>query len=94
MPIIAQAIAEMEEIYGEFSSKDEVSLAELGRRAGLSRSKLRRIKRNSFCGTPHGLKGQKKDHIQDGYSFVMDTLLKSGVSNSKVCLERLQAIVQ
>ena len=32
LPIIAQAIAEMEEIHGEFSSIDEINLAELGRR--------------------------------------------------------------
>ena len=30
LPIIAQAIAEMEEIHGEFSSIDEINLAELG----------------------------------------------------------------
>lgn len=93
LPIIAQAIAEMEETHGEFSSIDEVNLAELGRRTGLSRSKLRRLKRNGFCEKLHGLKGQKKEHILDGYSSVLDALLKSGVRNSKVCLERLQAIL-
>lgn len=92
LPIIAQAIAEMEENHGEFSSIGEVNLAELGRRTGLSRSKLRRLKSNGFCAKLHGLKGQKKEHILDGYSSVLDALLKSGVSNSKVCLERLQAI--
>ena len=56
LPIIAQAIAEMEETHGEFSSIDEVNLAELGRRTGLSRSKLRRLKRNGFCEKLHGLK--------------------------------------
>lgn len=77
--------AEMEKIHSEFSSIDEVNLAELGRRTGLSRSKLRRLKAN-------GLNGQKKERILDGYSSVQDTLLKSGVSNSTVCLERLQAM--
>ena len=92
LPIIAQAIAEMEEIHGEFSSIDKVNLAELGRRTGLSRSKLRRLKANGFCEKVHGLNGQKKERILDGYSSVLDTLLRSGVSNSTVCLERLQAI--
>ena len=59
LPIIAQAIAEMEELHGEFSSTDEINLAELGRRTGLSRAKLRRLKVNGFCETPHGLTGQK-----------------------------------
>ena len=61
LPIIAQAIAEMEEIHGEFSSLDEINLAELGRRTGLSRAKLRRLKTNGFCEKAHGLNGQKKE---------------------------------
>ena len=48
LPIIAQALAEMEETNGEFSSIDEVNLAELGRRTGLSRAKLRRLKEMAF----------------------------------------------
>ena len=32
LSIIAQAISEMEEIHGEFSSLDEINLAELGLR--------------------------------------------------------------
>ena len=40
LPIIAQAIAEMEELHGEFTSMDEINLAELGRRTGISRAKL------------------------------------------------------
>ena len=60
LPIIAQAIAEMEEANGEFSSIDEINLAELSRRTGLSRSKLRRLKANGFRETPHGLVGQRK----------------------------------
>ena len=92
LSIIAQAISEMEEMHGEFSSLDEINLAELGRRTGLSRAKLRRLKTNGFCEKAHGLNGQKKEHILDGYSSVLDTLLKSGVSNSTVCLERLQTM--
>ncbi len=92
LPIIAQAIAEMEELHGEFASIDEINLAELGRRTGISRAKLRRLKANGFCETPHGLTGQSKEHLLDGYSSVLDNLLRSGVSNSTVCLARLQAI--
>ena len=39
VPIIAQAIAEIEETHGEFKSIDEINLAELSRRTGLSRAK-------------------------------------------------------
>mgnify|MGYP003187818103 CR=1 FL=1 len=60
LPIIAQAIAEMEEQHGEFSGINEINLAELGRRTGLSRARLRRLKANGFCETVHGLVGKKR----------------------------------
>ena len=60
LPIIAQAIAEMEELHGEFAGINEINLAELGRRTGISRAKLRRLKANGFCETPHGLIGPAK----------------------------------
>ena len=92
LPIIAQAIAEMEEQHGEFSSIDDINLAELGRRTGLSRAKLRRLKANGFCEPGHGLARTSKPSILDGYSSVLDGLLRAGISNSVVCLERLKAL--
>ena len=92
MPIIAQAIAEMEETHGEFKNIDEINLSELSRRTGLSRAKLRRLKANGFCEVPHGLKGQQRPQILDGYSAVLDSMIRNGVSNSAVCLERLQKL--
>jgi hypothetical protein len=87
VPIIAQAIAEMEETHGEFKSIDEINLAELSRRTGLSRAKLRRLKANGFCEVPHGLTGQQRPQILDGYSGVLDSMIRNGVSNSVVCLD-------
>ena len=92
LPIIAHAIAEMEKIQGEFSSIDEINLAELGRRTGLTRSKLRRLKVAGFCETNHGLAGKTKPGILDGYASVLDGLLRSGLSNSSVCMERLKEL--
>ena len=69
LPIIAQAIAEMEELHGEFASINEINLAELGRRTGISQAKLRRLKANGFCETPHGPMGQPKEHLLDGYTI-------------------------
>ena len=90
LSIIAQAIAEMEETHGEFRSIDEINLDELSRLTVLSRAKFRRLKANGFYETPHGLSGQRKEQILDGYSSVLDSMLRAGVSNSAVCLERLQ----
>ena len=92
LPIIAQAIAKMEAQHGEFSSIDEINLAELGRRTSLSRARLRRLKANGFCETAHGLVGKKKEHILDNYDAVLDRLLRNGASNSAVCLDQLQEI--
>ena len=42
--------------------------------------------------SPHGLKGQQRPQILDGYSAVLDSMIRNGVSNSAVCLERLQEL--
>ncbi len=45
---IAQAIEEMKVEQGDSFSLEHVNLAELERRTGVSRGKLRRLKRNGF----------------------------------------------
>lgn len=91
--IIAQAISEMEAEQGKNFSLGHINLAELERRTGISRAKLRRLKENGFVSVPHGLTGQKESGIvTQGYSGFMDNLLRQGVANSSVCLERLREI--
>lgn len=69
----------------------KVNLAELERRSGISRAKLRRLKENGFVFTPHRRKGQKAQHtVLSGFTEALDDLLRQGVSNSAVCLERLR----
>ena len=58
--IIAQAIEEMKSEQGNNFSLDKINLAELERRTGISRAKLRRLKANNFNQAPHGLIGQKQ----------------------------------
>ena len=50
------------------------------------------LKANCFCETAYGLVGVKRDRNLDGYSAVLEHLLRDGVSNSAVCLEQLQEI--
>ncbi len=91
-PIIAQAIEEMKMEQGDGFRLEKINLAELERRTGISRAKLRRLKENGFVSKPHGLKGRKqKDTLLSGFSSMMNTLLSQGVSNSSICLKRLQA---
>ena len=84
-------------MYGGVRGQRKSSPTRLGdgvvvERLRLSRSKLRRLKANGFRETPHGLAGQRKEQILDGYTAVLDSLLRSGVSNSSVCMERLHSM--
>ena len=91
--IIAQAISEMEAEQGKSLSTDEINLAELQRRTGITRARLRRLKNNNFKPTPHGRSGQQADTtVLSGFTGALDNLLKQGVTNSAVCLERLQEL--
>ena len=91
--IITQAINEMKEAQGEAFSLENINLAELERRTGISRARLRRLKKNGFELRPHGRKGMKSsDTVLSGYTSALDNLLKLGVTNSVVCLERLNEV--
>jgi hypothetical protein len=76
---------------GNNFSLDRINLAELERRTGISRERLRRLKANNFNETPHGLVGQKQQStVLSGYSAYLDKLLRQGITNSAVCLDRLR----
>ena len=90
--IIAQAIEEMKAEQGNNFSLERINLAELGRRTGISRGKLRKLKKDGFVVKPHGLLGRKAPQtVLTGYTVILDKLLAKGVTNAQVCLERLQA---
>lgn len=91
--IIAQAIDEMKEELGDSFTIERINLAELERRTGISRARLRKLKQDGFQVKPHGRTGITSDNtVLTGYTAVLDNLLKSGVSNSAVCLERLREL--
>ena len=54
-----QAIEEMKAFQGDSFSLERINLAELERRTGVSRSRLRRLKKNSFQDLPRSTKGSK-----------------------------------
>lgn len=91
VPSIAQAIEEMKAEKGESFSPERINLAELERRTGISRGKLRRLKQNGFKNIPKGSDSRKHKITKlTGYTGIIDALLKQGVSNSTVILNRLQ----
>lgn len=89
--IIAHALNEMKREKGEKFNPDKVNLAELERRTGISRAKLRRIKKSGFIDLPHALTGRKAEHtLLTGFSGIIDELLRKGITNSAVCYDRLK----
>ena len=89
---ITRAIEEMKAETGESFHLEKLNLAELERRTGVTRARLRRLKDNGFAFKPHGNAGkQSPRNGLSSFTGMLDTLLKSGVTNSAVILERLQA---
>lgn len=89
--IITQVIEEMKSEQGHKFDLNKINLAELERRTGMTRAQLRRLQKNGFQITQHALTGRKADTtIISGYTGVIDDLLRKGVSNSEVILERIQ----
>lgn len=69
--VIDEAINEIKQEQGKNFSLAKINLAELERRTGLSRSRLRRLKENNFIVTAHGRTGQKATAtILTGYSGI------------------------
>ena len=89
--IIAQAIEEMKAEQGDSFRLEKINLAELGRRTHISRNKLRRWKENGFRFLPNKAIGKRAAiTVLTGYTGTLDHLLHQGITNSAVCLERLQ----
>lgn len=88
---VAEAIEQMMAEQGEKFSLDKINLAELERRTGISRARLRRMKKHDYEDTEHASKGRKAPTtLLSGYTGILDGLLKAGVTNSAVCLSRLR----
>ena len=88
---IAQALQQMKAELGDKFSLKKVNLAELSRRTGISRKRLRNAKKHGFRIPVHGNTGRKKDNtVLTGYTAIIDILLRKGVTNSNVILEHLQ----
>lgn len=91
--ILTQAIEQMKTEQGDSFAIDKVNLAELERRTGISRGKLRRYQKDNFIIKPHGRTGKKAETtVLTGYTDILDDLLRKNVTNAVVCMERIQRI--
>lgn len=74
---ITHALQEMEQESGDSFDIKKVNLAELGRRTGISRKRLRNIQKNGYIVKPHALKGTTKENtVLSGFTSVIDSELK------------------
>src|SRR5699024_719106 len=84
-PSIAQAIEEMKAFQGDSFSLERINLAELERRTGVSRSRLRRLKKNSFHELPRSTTGCQPPVAMPGcYLGLLGGWLWQGVEGSSV----------
>ena len=89
--ILTQVLEEMKIEQGDNFSLDKINLAELERRTGISRGKLRGLQKNGFKEKPHGLLGRKSSTtVLTGYTGILNNLLQKGVYNSSVALDKLK----
>lgn len=89
--IIAQALDEMKNEVGPDFDLSKVNLAELGRRTGISRARLRRLKDNGFTVKADPRKGQPKKATKlTGYTELINSLIGKGVTNSNAIYDRIR----
>ena len=89
--IISQILDTLKAEQGSSFSLENVNLAEMEKLTGISRGRLRKIKKDGFVILPHGNKGRKAaETVLTGFTGVLDNLLRNNVTNSVVCYERLQ----
>ena len=95
--IITHSLSVIKEKMGDGFTVEKVNLAEMQRLTGLSRSKLRTLKENSFVVKVHGNSGKKhRITVLSGYTYMRiivnaDTARSSWKSiGKKSCFIRLQ----
>lgn len=91
--ILTQALTSMKD-EGLDISPEKINLAELVRRTGIPRGKLRGLKKNNFVKKPHGNTGHTpiNGYVIDDYKDAIIAFLKKGITNSSVIFDRIEEI--
>ena len=88
--IIDDALEEMAAEAGEGFDPQTCNLAGFCRRTGLARSRARTLRGHGFRVLPHGNSGRRAtETVLSGYTGIVDSQLRLGVTNSQVIFERL-----
>ena len=90
--ILTQALNELKNEMGEKFDINKVNLAELERRTGITRGKLRTLKANNFEVKPHGLTGKPSNNHSkiSGFTGTINDLLSKGITNTAVIFDRIK----
>lgn len=89
--IMDNALAEMAEEAGGTLGPSRANLAAFRGKTGLTRSKARTLKKKGFKVTPHGRCGTRaRVTVPAGFTDTTGELLRGGVTNSSVCLDRIR----
>jgi hypothetical protein len=91
--ILTHAIEQMKVEQGDKFDINKINLAELSRRTGISRGKLRHYKKDDFIIKPHGRTGLKSETtVLTGFTGVIDDMLRNNVTNAVVCYEKVKKL--
>ena len=85
--MLAHTLKEVTEAFGK------VNLAEIERRTGISRQRLRKWQKDGYKILPNEKKGRpKKEGKLENYKTELNALLSNGIANSEVCLARIREL--
>lgn len=91
--LVDETLDDMRKEMGTAFSLDKVNLAEMERRTGITRKRLRTIKENGFKVLPHKNAGTHRAvTVVSGFSGVIDTMLKEGKTNSQNIFDKVKEV--
>lgn len=88
---IAHFLKDMKKEQGDSFSLKNINLSEMERRTGISRKRLRLIKKHGFKVLPNGNRNRRRKHtVLSGYTGIIDDYLRRGVRNSHTITDIIQ----
>lgn len=88
--MVSHVLEEMKEEQGDLFDIKHINLAELERRTGITRARLRKMKENGFSSVTTSKRSVST--VLTGYTESVNEYLKANISNSVVIFERITAM--
>ena len=91
--IVSRALEDMKAELGEKFNLAKVNLADLKRRTGISRAKLRKMKRDGFKRKRHASAGKTaQTTVLSGFNGITDDCLRKNIANSELIYDKLKEL--